>query len=223
MPGLAAQGPLQRARYPSRHVPGPVMNTPGLGTFSSCAVRRSPPATVLSEDTMAHIPVSERVFDVYINNQTALSDFDILGLTGAKSLAPIYKDFVVSMFKKDVTSMWVQIGTSPAATNAKDAILNGLEVFKVNNTASSLAGPNPTPAAVTAAPATTTSSSKSYTGAIIGAVVGGVAVVLVLVALVCYCCLLFMEAAPIIVKYQPALQRVGRVVLEAMSPLSIQI
>lgn len=142
---------------------------------------------------LSYTRVSERIFNVYINNQTALADFDILGLPGAKSLAPMYKDFVVSMFKKDVTSMWVQIGTSPAATNAKDAILNGLEVFKVNNTASSLAGPNPTPtvtAAPAAAPTTTTTktSSKSNIGAIIGAVVGGVAVVLVLVALVCYCC-----------------------------------
>lgn len=143
---------------------------------------------------LLYTKVSERVFNVYINNQTALSDFDILAISGVQSLTPISRDFVVSMFKKDVTSMWIQMGTSTAATNAKDAILNGLEVFKVNNTASSLAGPNPTPT-VTAAPAaaptttTTTTTSKSNTGAIIGAVVGGVAVVLVLIALVCYCCL----------------------------------
>ena len=147
---------------------------------------------------LLYTKVSERVFNVYINNQTALADYDLLALSGAVGLTPMYKDFVVSMFKKDVTSMWVQIGTSQAALNAKDAILNGLEVFKVNNTASSLAGPNPTPT-VTAAPAaapttTTTTSSKSNTGAIIGAVVGGVAVVLVLVALVCYCC--FCKAKP---------------------------
>jgi hypothetical protein len=82
---------------------------------------------------LAYTRVSERVFNVYNNNQTAPSDFDIL-------IAP------------------------------------------------SLAGTNPTSAADTAAPATTTTISKSHTGAIIGAVVGGVAVVLVLVALVCYCC-----------------------------------
>jgi serine/threonine protein kinase len=148
---------------------------------------------------LLYTKVSERVFNVYINNQSALADFDILAVPGVQSLTPISRDFVVSMFKKDVTSMWIQMGTSAASTNAKDAILNGLEVFKVNNTASSLAGPNPTPT-VTVAPAaaptttTTTTTSKSNTGAIIGAVVGGVAVVLVLIALVCYCC--FCKAKP---------------------------
>lgn len=131
--------------------------------------------------------ISERVFNVYINNQTALPNYDILVATTPNT--PLYVDFIVSMFRGS-NRMWIQIGTSSFATNQKDAILNGLEVFKVNNTARSLAGLNPsvTPGSADKPSGATSSSSKTSTGTIIGAAIGGVAAVLLLAGLIFYCC-----------------------------------
>ncbi|CAK9206273.1 unnamed protein product [Sphagnum troendelagicum] len=69
--------------------------------------------------------------------------------------------------------------------------LNGLEIFKMNNSDGGLSGPNPSvavssPTSMALAPPT--GSSKSNMGVIIGAAVGGVAVVGLLVAFICYCC-----------------------------------
>jgi serine/threonine protein kinase len=131
--------------------------------------------------------ISERIFNVYINNQSALPAYDILVATQPNT--PIYVDFVVSMFRGG-NRMWVQIGTSTYATNQKDAILNGLEVFKVNNTAQSLAGPNPTviPGATNTPSSSTTASEKTNTGVIIGSAIGGVAALAIFVILAVLFC-----------------------------------
>jgi len=131
--------------------------------------------------------ISERVFNVYINNQSALPNYDILVVTQPNT--PLYVDFIVSMFRGG-NRMWVQIGTSNYATNGKDAILNGLEVFKINGTAGSLAGPNPSVTAGAPSPPSgaVTSKSKTSMGTIIGAAVGGVAAFLLLSGLIFYCC-----------------------------------
>jgi len=135
--------------------------------------------------------ISERVFNVYINNQTALSDFDVIAQAG-KGNTPIYQDFIVSMFKSGMDNIWIQMGTSTAATNYKDAILNGMEVYKVNNTVNSLAGPNPSVVATNPSPSSAStpqsSSSKSNVGIIAGVVVGGVVGLIVAIVVICYCC-----------------------------------
>lgn len=135
--------------------------------------------------------ISERVFNVYINNQTALSDFDVIAQAG-KGNTPIYQDFIVSMFKSGMDKIWIQMGTSTAATNYKDAILNGLEIYKINNTVNSLAGPNPSVVATNPSPNSAStpqsSSSKSNVGIIAGVVVGGVVGLIVAILVICYCC-----------------------------------
>ncbi|XP_073392405.1 receptor-like protein kinase THESEUS 1 [Physcomitrium patens] len=132
--------------------------------------------------------LNERVFNIYINNQVAFPDLDIIAKT-TTPLTPLYMDFMVPMFN-NYPEINVMIESSKTAQNYKNAILNGLEIFKVNNSRSSLAGPNRVvvPDNSTDGTQTTNSSSSSNLGAIIGASIGGVAAVLVAAALVIFCC-----------------------------------
>lgn len=132
--------------------------------------------------------VGDRVFNIYINNQSAWLNYDIVYFTQTVDV-PRYIDFIISMFRGS-DRMWIQIGTSAFATNHKDAILNGLEIFKINNTANSLAGPNPsvTPDGSSNPSSASGSSSKSNIGIIVGAAVGGVVFVLLVAGLIFFFC-----------------------------------
>ncbi len=132
--------------------------------------------------------INQRVFNVYINNQTVLSNFDVIAVVGNPDVV-LYEDFAAPMFTGPDANLWVQMGPAPSAT-VKDAILNGLEIFKMNNSAGGLSGPNPsvTPSSPSTVVAPTGGGSKQNLGVIIGVVVGGVAAVVVLAAFIYYCC-----------------------------------
>lgn len=126
--------------------------------------------------------IGQRVFNIYVNNQTAETGVDIIQLTGQANVAK-YLDFVVSM-ETGASKLWVQIGPAPASVSAlRDAILNGIEIWKLNSTEGSLSGgvgvkPNG-------------GSSKSETlnvGAIAGAGVAGVVAVALVAVLIYFCC-----------------------------------
>ncbi|PPD99630.1 hypothetical protein GOBAR_DD03342 [Gossypium barbadense] len=90
--------------------------------------------------------INERVFDIYINNQTAQSPSDIIAWVGGQG-RPIYKDFAayVSDSPGD-EEMWVQLHpTVSMKPKHLNALLNGLEIFKMNDSNMNLAGPNPVP------------------------------------------------------------------------------
>ncbi|KAK6941109.1 Malectin-like domain [Dillenia turbinata] len=87
--------------------------------------------------------INQRVFDIYLNNQTAYDAADVIGWTTSAAV-PIHKDFV--LYVKDEPGddhLWVALHPD---INSKpefyDAILNGLEIFKMSE-GESLAGPNP--------------------------------------------------------------------------------
>ncbi|TKY52117.1 Receptor protein kinase ANXUR2 [Spatholobus suberectus] len=88
--------------------------------------------------------VNEIVFKIFINNQTAETEADVIGWAGGKGV-PTYKDFVI--FVKDEPGddqLWVALHPTPdTKPEYYDAILNGVEVFKLNDT--DLSGPNPQP------------------------------------------------------------------------------
>ncbi|KAL6190865.1 hypothetical protein ACLB2K_037259 [Fragaria x ananassa] len=139
--------------------------------------------------------VNQRVFDIYVNNQTAQQGADVIIWTG-KIGVPVYEDYAA--YVKDQTGddeLWVALHpTVSMKPQYYDAILNGLEIFKINDTRGNLAGLNPVPsqmlqdaeAAAAGAndPAPWAAGSRNK-GLVIGGVTGGAAGVVVAAA-VCF-------------------------------------
>ncbi|XP_016435020.1 receptor-like protein kinase THESEUS 1 [Nicotiana tabacum] len=78
------------------------------------------------------------IFDVYINNQTAVESLDISTKTMALSAA-YFADFVVNI-STGSDKLFVQVGPSNLRTTQANAILNGLEIMKMSNPSNSLDG-----------------------------------------------------------------------------------
>ncbi|KAF7029118.1 hypothetical protein CFC21_040943 [Triticum aestivum] len=123
---------------------------------------------------------NQRAFDIYINNKTAQSDADVIEMTSERGV-PVYKDFAVHMADDPGDEvMWVAMHPSVALRpQFYDAILNGLEVFKLNDTAGNLAAPDPVPSKMLAEAELGDSekdrSKKSKDQANMATVIGGTA------------------------------------------------
>ncbi|XP_037497078.1 receptor-like protein kinase FERONIA [Jatropha curcas] len=121
--------------------------------------------------------IEDRVFWIYINNQTADSA-DVIKWSGGNGF-PIFKDYGVAIEpqgNKKVQNVSVALHPRVALTLYSDAILNGIEIFKMSNIDNSLAGPNPDVNLTSAHTTETngpTSSNSSNNGTKIGAVIGG--------------------------------------------------
>ncbi|RDX87023.1 Receptor-like protein kinase ANXUR2, partial [Mucuna pruriens] len=91
--------------------------------------------------------VNEIVFKIFINNHTAKADADVIAWTGGKGV-PTYKDYVIyAQDRPGDDLLWVALHPSTESRpEFYDAILNGIEVFKLNDT--NLSGPNPQPSAM---------------------------------------------------------------------------
>ncbi|XP_010546163.1 PREDICTED: probable receptor-like protein kinase At5g61350 [Tarenaya hassleriana] len=84
--------------------------------------------------------LNDLVFDIYINKLSAVSGFDLSSKTNALSTA-FYADFVLNTTAITNGSIMVQVGPTPNGQSGNpNAILNGLEVMKLNNAAGSLDG-----------------------------------------------------------------------------------
>lgn len=136
---------------------------------------------------------NQRVFDIFLNNQTAFTEFDVVSLADGNGI-PLYQDFVVDVPSgKGVdqqVDLWLALHPDTAnKPQYYDAILNGLEIFKLNDSTGNLAGlnPIPTPQQVSyAEPPAIAPGSKSNKAAIGGGVVAGVALLFLAGLLVCY-------------------------------------
>ncbi|CAM8974241.1 unnamed protein product [Rhodiola kirilowii] len=88
-----------------------------------------------------------RVFSIYINGQLTWESMDVFREAGGR-LIPIYRDFAVLIPDKDRKRRLVNLSLElhPYIRDKPvfyDALLNGLEIFKVNDSDGSLAGANP--------------------------------------------------------------------------------
>ncbi|KAF6171295.1 hypothetical protein GIB67_036963 [Kingdonia uniflora] len=96
---------------------------------------------------LKHTKINQRVFDIYINNQTAQLAADVIAWSSSKD-SPMFKDFAMYVSERpgEDEQLWLALHPSISQKpEVYDAILNGLEIFKLNDTIGNLAGPNPVP------------------------------------------------------------------------------
>ncbi|KAG6720822.1 hypothetical protein I3842_03G081300 [Carya illinoinensis] len=130
------------------------------------------------------------VFTIYINNQTAESQADVMHWSNGRRNIPVYKDYVVRVQneRKGKQDLWLVLHPNMRSQpQYADAFLNGLEIFKLNNSNGVLAGPNPDSLQMTPPPISTgnRASTKPKSNwaliiAIIGGAVSGVALLAIL-------------------------------------------
>ncbi|KAG6794265.1 hypothetical protein POTOM_003507 [Populus tomentosa] len=74
---------------------------------------------------------NQRIFKVYINNKTAADNFDVYARSGGKNIA-YHQDYFDAISAK-INTLWIQLGPDTAVgASGTDALLNGLEIFKVS-------------------------------------------------------------------------------------------
>ncbi|KAG5227049.1 receptor protein kinase FERONIA [Salix suchowensis] len=118
------------------------------------------------------------VFKIYIANQTAELHADIIDWAGGNGV-PVYKDYSVTMDARGNEEVQnLSIALHPIETlKAFDAMLNGVEIFKLSNS-DNLSGPNPpayedsptsTPSATSSKPNSRRRTATIFAAAIIAA------------------------------------------------------
>ncbi|KAI7997736.1 Receptor-like protein kinase FERONIA [Camellia lanceoleosa] len=90
--------------------------------------------------------INQRVFDIFINNETAEFEADVIAWSSGY-MAPVYRDYVVFVPKVnngERQDLWLELHPN-TKTNSQyyNVILNGAEIFKLSNYDGNLAGPNP--------------------------------------------------------------------------------
>ncbi|XP_027150508.1 receptor-like protein kinase ANXUR1 [Coffea eugenioides] len=127
--------------------------------------------------------VNQRIFTVLLNNKTAEEEADIFGWTKEKA-TPMKRDYVIYVDgKQGNDELWVALHPlTSTGSEYIDALLNGLEIFKLSDAKSNLAGPNPTVSDLMRkqiesdqAPRPFAAPKKSYSTALIGGAAGGAA------------------------------------------------
>lgn len=74
---------------------------------------------------------NQRIFRIYINNRTAANNFDLVVKAGGINKA-FHQDYFDAISSK-INMLWIQLGPDTAAgASGTDALLNGLEVFKLS-------------------------------------------------------------------------------------------
>ncbi|XP_040947707.1 receptor-like protein kinase FERONIA isoform X2 [Gossypium hirsutum] len=91
---------------------------------------------------------SDRRFRIFIDNKTAEPAFDVIETAGGKD-KPIYHDYMVMIGNigdiKSEYSLFIALHPNKEFSAYADALLNGIEVFKLNNSDGNLGRPNPEP------------------------------------------------------------------------------
>ncbi|KDP21852.1 hypothetical protein JCGZ_00639 [Jatropha curcas] len=132
--------------------------------------------------------INQRVFSIFLNNQTAEEQADVVAWANGHNGTPVHKDYVVLIPGGSPQSdMWLALHPNPELKSQYyDALLNGVEIFKIASADGNLAGPNPTPAPKQEVidpslvrPSSGSGHSKSQKAIIAGGVSGGAVIALV--------------------------------------------
>ncbi|KAF8098420.1 hypothetical protein N665_0267s0005 [Sinapis alba] len=89
----------------------------------------------------------QRIFTIFLGNQIAKLDVDVIHLSGGSRI-PVYLDFRVLVGFENGPRPDLRLDLHPytdVVTTYYDAILNGVEILKLNASDGNLAGPNPNP------------------------------------------------------------------------------
>ncbi|KAL3839935.1 hypothetical protein ACJIZ3_024526 [Penstemon smallii] len=131
---------------------------------------------------------NQRVFSIFLNNRTAEQEADVIAWAGSNGV-PVHRDYGVFVpTGPPQQQLWLELHPYTASRSEYyDAILNGVEIFKINDTTGNLAGPNPDPLPqVQVDPPSGSSRSSTNRGSLIGGGVGGgIAAVLLVGLFVC--------------------------------------
>ncbi|XP_021893866.1 receptor-like protein kinase FERONIA [Carica papaya] len=130
--------------------------------------------------------INERVFSIFLNNQTAEESADVIAWAQNNGV-PVYKDYVVlGPGGSSQQDLWLALHPNTATKpQYYDSILNGVEIFKISDENGNLAGPNPIPGPVQekidpSLVLPSTGHSKSQKGIIAGGVSGGIILALLI-------------------------------------------
>ncbi|KAJ9187361.1 hypothetical protein P3X46_002824 [Hevea brasiliensis] len=136
--------------------------------------------------------INQRVFSIYINNQTAQDQADVIAWSGGQGI-PVYKDYIAKFpqERERIQDLWGELHpNTKTKPQYYDAILNGVEIFKLSNSGGELAVVYPPQGqgSLVNPSFRTSGSSKKRLLTIIGCSVSGV--VLVFLILISCACLL---------------------------------
>ncbi|KAL9262459.1 Receptor-like protein [Drosera capensis] len=131
--------------------------------------------------------VNQLVFDIYINNQTAYSGYDVVYVAGGNGI-PLQSDYVVLVLsgcgQDKREDLWLALHPDTSQKpQYYDAFLNGIEIFKLNDSSGNLAGRTKEAYVMTPAYGPHAKGQKAVVGASVGA---GVTLLLFASFLVCY-------------------------------------
>ncbi|EHA8589450.1 Receptor-like protein kinase HERK 1 [Cocos nucifera] len=126
-----------------------------------------------------------RIFRIYINNKTAAENYDVFVKAGGKDKA--YHEDYVDAVSQQIDTLWLQLGPdSSTSASGTDALLNGLEIFKLGRNGNLAHAPERIDTGRGGLPAGKPKSKVLWAAIVAGA--GSVITIMTLSAIfICYC------------------------------------
>ncbi|XP_073107525.1 probable receptor-like protein kinase At1g30570 [Elaeis guineensis] len=126
-----------------------------------------------------------RIFRVYINNKTAAENYDVFVKAGGKNKA--YHEDYVDAVSQQIDTLWLQLGPdSSTSASGTDALLNGLEIFKLSRNGNLAHAPERIDTGRGGLPAGKP-KSKVLWAAIVASVGSVITIMILSVIFICYC------------------------------------
>ncbi|XP_058075444.1 receptor-like protein kinase FERONIA [Magnolia sinica] len=125
--------------------------------------------------------VNQLVFKIFIQNLTAETEADVFVWGGQTNGVPVYRDYAITIPSGPTLDLWVALTPNVLiGSEYFDSILNGIEIFKLNDTTGNLGGPNPVlhpQPQVRTNLSNKSRQSGNSTSVVVGGVVGAIAIV----------------------------------------------